>query len=79
VSKLKERRKELFQFDREEAQRELAEQRMKLFHLRIQKQRGEVKGYRQFAQARKDVARLLHHIAELDRAAEEFASTGEEA
>ncbi|RAQ97294.1 50S ribosomal protein L29 [Thermogemmatispora tikiterensis] len=49
-----------------EAQRELKELRTKLFNLRLQKQRGEVKNTRIFAQTRKDIARLLHHISELE-------------
>ncbi|MBX5451145.1 MAG: 50S ribosomal protein L29 [Thermogemmatispora sp.] len=50
----------------QEAQRELKELRMKLFNLRLQKQRGEVKNTRIFAQTRKDIARLLHHISQLE-------------
>jgi len=69
VSKLKDRRREVHQLDLAEAQRQLADQRLKLFHLRLQKQRGEVKDNRQFAWVRKDIARLLHHISELNRAA----------
>jgi len=71
VSKLKERRNEIRQLGLGEAQRELNEQRLKLLHLRLQKQRGEVKDHRQFARTRKDIARLLHYIAELNRAAAE--------
>jgi ribosomal protein L29 len=66
VSKLNERRKQIAELSIGESQRELKELRMKLFNLRLQKQRGEVKNNRVFAQTRKDIARLLHHIAELE-------------
>jgi large subunit ribosomal protein L29 len=66
VSKLNERRKQIAELSVGEAQRELKELRMKLFNLRLQKQRGEVKNNRIFAQTRKDIARLLHHISELE-------------
>jgi ribosomal protein L29 len=66
VSKLNERRKQIAELSVGESQRELKELRMKLFNLRLQKQRGEVKNNRVFAQTRKDIARLLHHIAELE-------------
>lgn len=66
MSKLNERRKQIAELSIGEAQRELKELRMKLFNLRLQKQRGEVKNSRIFAQTRKDIARLLHHISELE-------------
>ncbi len=66
MSKLNERRKQITELSIGESQRELKELRMKLFNLRLQKQRGEVKNNRVFAQTRKDVARLLHHISELE-------------
>jgi len=66
VSKLNERRKQIAELSIGESQRELKELRMKLFNLRLQKQRGEVKNNRIFAQTRKDIARLLHHISELE-------------
>jgi ribosomal protein L29 len=66
VPKLKERRKQIREMSLSEAQRELKELRMKLFNLRLQKQRGEVKNTRIFAQTRKDIARLLHHISQLE-------------
>ncbi len=66
MSKLNERRKQIAELSVGEAQRELKELRMKLFNLRLQKQRGEVKNNRIFAQTRKDIARLLHHISELE-------------
>jgi large subunit ribosomal protein L29 len=66
VSKLNERRKQIGELSVGESQRELKDLRMKLFNLRLQKQRGEVKNNRVFAQTRKDIARLLHHISELE-------------
>ena len=39
---------------------------MKLFNLRLQHQRGEVKNNRVFAQTRKDIARLLHRLTQLE-------------
>ncbi|WP_297165230.1 50S ribosomal protein L29 [Thermogemmatispora sp.] len=66
MPKLKERRQQIREMSLQEAQRELKELRMKLFNLRLQKQRGEVKNTRIFAQTRKDIARLLHHISQLE-------------
>lgn len=66
MSKLNERRKQVAELSIGESQRELKDLRMKLFNLRLQKQRGEVKNNRVFAQTRKDIARLLHHISELE-------------
>jgi ribosomal protein L29 len=66
VSKLNERRKQILDMNAAEAQRELQELRRKLFTLRLQKQRGEVKNSRVFAQTRKDIARLLHHLTVLE-------------
>lgn len=66
MSKLNERRKQISELSVGESQRELKDLRMKLFNLRLQKQRGEVKNNRVFAQTRKDIARLLHHISELE-------------
>ncbi|MBE3566326.1 MAG: 50S ribosomal protein L29 [Thermogemmatispora sp.] len=66
MPKLKERRQQIREMSLLEAQRELKELRTKLFNLRLQKQRGEVKNTRIFAQTRKDIARLLHHISELE-------------
>jgi len=66
VSKLNERRKQILDMNAAEAQRELQELRRKLFTLRLQKQRGEVKNGRVFAQTRKDIARLLHHLTVLE-------------
>jgi large subunit ribosomal protein L29 len=51
------------------AQQALAERRRTLFELRLQKERGEVKNNRQFPQLKKEVARLMQHIGELNNAA----------
>jgi len=67
VSKLNERRKQITEYTVAEAQRELKELRLKVFNLRLQQQRGEVKNNRVFAQTRKDIARLLHHLTQLER------------
>ena len=66
MSKLSERRKEIAEMSAGEAQQLLAELRRKLFNLRLQKQRGEVKDSRIFAQTRKDIARLLHRLTVLE-------------
>jgi large subunit ribosomal protein L29 len=68
VSKLSDRRKEVQEMSEGEAQKELKDLRLKLFNLRLQQQRGEVKNSRVFAQTRKDIARLLHHLTELESA-----------
>jgi large subunit ribosomal protein L29 len=68
VSKLSDRRKEVQEMTEGEAQKELKDLRLKLFNLRLQQQRGEVKNSRVFAQTRKDIARLLHHLTELESA-----------
>jgi ribosomal protein L29 len=66
VSKAKERRKQIQEFNVVEANRELKDLRMKLFNLRLQHQRGEVKNNRVFAQTRKDIARLLYRLTQLE-------------
>ena len=66
MSKVRERRKQVQEFTYGEAQRELKDLRMKLFNLRLQQQRGEVKNNRVFAQTRKDIARLLHRMTVLE-------------
>jgi large subunit ribosomal protein L29 len=66
VSKLNERRKEIVELSEAATQKELKELREKLFNLRLQQQRGEVKDSRVFAQTRKDIARLLHHLTVLE-------------
>lgn len=68
MSKLNDRRKEVQEMSEGEAQKELKDLRLKLFNLRLQQQRGEVKNSRVFAQTRKDIARLLHHLTELESA-----------
>ena len=66
MSKARERRKQIQEFTVAEANRELKDFRMKLFNLRLQHQRGEVKNNRVFSQTRKDIARLLHRLTELE-------------
>jgi ribosomal protein L29 len=66
MSKLNDRRKEVAGYSLGEAQKELKDLRLKLFNLRLQQQRGEVKNNRAFAQTRKDIARVLHHITILE-------------
>ena len=66
MSKLNERRKEVREYSAGEAQKQLKELRLKLFNLRLQQQRGEVKNSRVFAQTRKDIARLLQHLTVLE-------------
>jgi len=66
VSKAKERRKQIRELTIAETHRELKDLRMKLFNLRLQHQRGEVKNNRIFSQTRKDIARLLHRLTELE-------------
>ncbi len=66
MSKLNERRKEIAEMSAGEAQKQLTELRRKLFNLRLQKQRGEVKDSSIFAQTRKDIARLLHRLTVLE-------------
>ncbi len=68
MSKLSDRRKEVQEMTAGEAQKEIKDLRLKLFNLRLQQQRGEVKNSRVFAQARKDIARLLQHLTELESA-----------
>ena len=66
MPKLNERRKQIQGYNAVEAERELKDLRVKLFNLRLQKQRGEVKNNRVFTQTRKDIARLLHRLTELE-------------
>jgi ribosomal protein L29 len=66
VSKARERRKQIQEFNIAEASRELKDLRMKLFNLRLQQQRGEIKNNRVFAQTRKDIARVLHRLTQLE-------------
>jgi ribosomal protein L29 len=69
VSKLRDQRRDIHGMDLAIAQQALAERRRTLFELRLQKERGEVKNNRQFPQLKKEVARLLQHIGELNNAA----------
>ncbi len=66
MPKLNERRKQIQEYNAAEATRELNELRVKLFNLRLQQQRGEVKNNRVFTQTRKDIARLLHRLTQLE-------------
>ncbi len=67
MSKLNERRKEVAAMSSPgQIEAELKDLRLKLFNLRLQQQRGEVKNNRVFAQTRKDIARLLHQLTELE-------------
>lgn len=66
MPKLNERRKQIQDYSAGEATRELKELRVKLFNLRLQQQRGEVKNNRVFTQTRKDIARLLHRLTQLE-------------
>ena len=66
MSKLNERRKQIAEYSAGEALRELKELRLKLFNLRLQQQRGEIKNNRVFTQTRKDIARVLHRLTQLE-------------
>lgn len=66
MSKVKERRKQVSEYTVGEASRELKELRLKLFNLRLQQQRGEVKNNRVFGQTRKDIARMSHRLTLLE-------------
>lgn len=64
--KVNERRKQISNYNEGEAQRELKDLRLKLFNFRLQQQRGEIKNNRAFTQTRKDVARVLHRLSQLE-------------
>lgn len=66
MSKVRERKKQIQEFTVSESHRELKDLRMKLFNLRLQQQRGEIKNNRVFTQTRKDIARVLHHLTQLE-------------
>ncbi|EFH90878.1 50S ribosomal protein L29 [Ktedonobacter racemifer] len=66
MSKLNERRKQISEMGEGEARKEIQELRMKLFNLRLQQQRGEVKDNRVFSNTKKDIARLLHRLTMLE-------------
>jgi large subunit ribosomal protein L29 len=68
VSKLSDRRREIHGLSEAQAHQELSEKRRKLFELRLQKVRGEVKNNRQFPQVKADIARLMQHLGELQHA-----------
>ena len=64
--KVNERRKQINNYTEGEAQRELKELRLKLFNFRLQQQRGEIKNNRAFTQTRKDIARVLYRLSQLE-------------
>jgi ribosomal protein L29 len=64
--KVNERRKQIMNFTLGEAQREVKDLRLKLFNLRLQQQRGEIKNNRAFTQTRKDLARALFRLTQLE-------------
>jgi ribosomal protein L29 len=68
VSKRSERLREIRGLDMASAQKELDEKRHDLFMLRLRKERGDVKNNREFPQLKKDIARLLQHMGELQNA-----------
>ena len=63
---LKERRKQIAEMTAGEAQRELKDLREKLFNLRLQQQRGEIKNNRVFTQTKKDIARVLFRLKQME-------------
>ena len=69
MSKLKERRREIRAMTEQQAYDELATLRRKVFDLRLQLKRGEVRNNRDFAQTRTDIARLMHHLSDLRQTA----------
>ncbi len=68
MSKLNDRRREIHTMTMAQSQEELTHLRKHLFDLRLQKERGEVKNNRQFAQVKADIARMMHHLGELNNA-----------
>ncbi len=66
MSKVSERRKQVLEYTEAQVQSELKDLRLKLFNLRLQQQRGEVKNNRMFTQTRKDIARLMHRLTQLE-------------
>jgi ribosomal protein L29 len=73
VSKLSDRRKEVADLNVIDAQKQVQELRLKLFNLRLQQQRGEVKNSRVFSQTRKDIARLQHRLTILENEQDDTA------
>ncbi len=76
MSKLSDRRREIRGMSEAQAHQELADLRRRLFELRLQKVRGEVKNNRQFPQIKDDIARVMHHLGELQHA-QMMAAAGE--
>ena len=76
MSKLSEARRRIQAMGMAEAQEELKTLRRRLFDLRLQLTRGEVKNNRQFPQVKADIARLMFHISDLNR--EELEGPAEE-
>ena len=66
MPKLNERRKQIAEYTAAEAQRELKDLRERLFNLRLQQQRGEIKNNRVFTQTKKDIARVLTRLTQLE-------------
>ncbi len=66
MSKANERRKQILEYNETQVQKELKDLRLRLFNLRLQQQRGEVKNNRMFTQTRKDIARLMHRLTQLE-------------
>ncbi len=66
MSKVSDRRKQVLEYSEAQVQNELKDLRLKLFNLRLQQQRGEVKNNRMFTQTRKDIARLMHRLTQLE-------------
>ena len=66
MPKLRERRKQIAEMTAGEAQRELKDLRERLFNLRLQQQRGEIKNNRVFTQTKKDIARVLFRLTQLE-------------
>ena len=64
--KVNDRRKQIRDYTEGEAHRELKDLRLKLFNLRLQQQRGEIKNNRVFTQTKKDIARVMHHLSQLE-------------
>lgn len=69
MPKLNEVRKEFAELSRTQVEKRIQEKRLQLFNLRLQQQRGEVKNNRIFAQTKKDIARLLHRLTQLENEA----------
>lgn len=73
MSKLSDRRKEVADMNVLDVQKQVQELRLKLFNLRLQQQRGEVKNSRVFSQTRKDIARLQHRLTILENEQDDTA------